>query len=191
MTSHNHILFFKDKTKDSSNSFRVFVKTLTGTTHNLLVNSETSIFILKKLVQDKQGIPSDQQHLLFANRQLDNEAALEDYNIQNESTIHLVLRLRGGMYHFTSGRQDFASLPSEYAQAVKTVFKFKVTNVDQAHQIASAELQEFVLKAHTILSNLDRKIKHFYSKNDLVNFKNILLPATDDQEDDDNGSNER
>ena len=103
------------------------------------------------------------------------------------------------MYHFTSGRQDFENLPYGCAQAVKNVLTFKVTDADQIHHVSSAELQEFVLKAHTILSNLDRETKEFYTSADVIDLKNILLPGTDDRDDgsasedndDDNSSNEQ
>jgi len=74
----------------------IFVKTLTGKTVEIRVDLSFTVETLKTLIQGSEGIPPDQQRLIYAGEQLDDERKLSDYNITDGSILHLVLRLRGG-----------------------------------------------------------------------------------------------
>lgn len=99
--------------KQKSCDILVYVKTLTGKTITINTNTTDTVYDVKVKIQNKEGIPPDQQRLLYLHKALDDDLSLNDYDIENYTTIHLVLRLRGGMYHETSGRDgDYTSIKS-------------------------------------------------------------------------------
>jgi hypothetical protein len=121
---------------------------------------------VKELIEKEEGIPPDQQRFIFAGKQL-----------EKVSTMHLVLRLRGGMYHFTSGRQGFGNLPYDGAEAVKNVLAYKRNDMNDGDHLSSVKLQESILEAQAVLSTLYRSIKAVRTPDDLLSFNASMLLA--------------
>lgn len=75
---------------------QLLVKTLTGKTITVDVNEDDTVETLKQRINEKEGIPVDQQRLIYSGKQISEERTMSDYGVTNGATMHLVLRLRGG-----------------------------------------------------------------------------------------------
>ena len=135
-------------------SFKVYVKTLTGRTITLEdVNASTTIAEVKKHLQDNNiGGPPNQQRIIFAGKQLKDNHTLFSYGVKNECELHLVHRLRGGMFHPSSGRAGFNELRDvqkfvtiKYGDGSGEQFKLQLNNGETRESLlerANAKVSE-------------------------------------------------
>jgi hypothetical protein len=157
------------------------VKTSARTTF-LWSYGSMSVSDMQQLIQKQEGISVDLQRLINNGRQLEDGRDLSDYNIQSESTIYVVERLRGAMYHFTSGRQDFRFLTHDGAKAVRKVLQFTIKSTTRARHASSSKLQEYILYAQNLLLKLFTAIKGTPIPEDRPSLKAAILPTTDNED---------
>ena len=142
--------------------YLIYVKTLTGTRISIEVNLEMTVEELKGLICDMDGIPPDQQRLIFAARRMNDGDTLAHIRLTEGSTAHLVQRLRGGMFHFTSGREELSPFLPDAARTVWDVFTYQCVLSGSGQNPSIADLQKSIIEGRTLLSDLNQSSEDLY-----------------------------
>lgn len=130
-TYQNQLIPFEElisfsKSFYSNEKFGIYVKSLTGRSIHIEITHQMSIEELKMIIQEKDRIPAEQQRIIFTGNNLEDLMLVGRYNISKDSTLHLVLRLRGGMHHISSTgifRNDYELLRTELSQELQELFE--------------------------------------------------------------------
>ncbi len=148
-----------------------------------IVTAITEVVKLKKCIAKTFNIPVRNQCLTFNGKSLREDQTLGEYNLQDHDTLNVRFEAIGGMYHFTSGRQDFHCLSYATADAIKKVLSFNIECIKHPRHLSSAKLQDLVLQGRTLLSALHHEIQGVLIDKNLPDLKEIILPAVTDDTD--------
>jgi hypothetical protein len=147
---------------------QIFAKTLTGSTIVIECNPLEVIEVFCKRIEIQQGIPIDQQRLVFAGKQLAHGNTLNSYNILRESTLHLILRLRGGMHHYTSALYT--------SDDKTTIYNVSLVNKDGRRLIYSMQIKPTETFANLFSILEENKLLRNDVNNKVINL--ITAPET-------------
>jgi hypothetical protein len=161
----------------------IFIRNFKGKILTIYVDMNEDVSVVKYLLQDKEDIPHDQQRISYVGKTLKADRTLASYGIQGFSTIHLSLRLRGGMYHFTSGRQNFEHLPTDCTRSIEQILIQNPNNINLSEDCSLEDLQRYSLEVQSLLSSLYSTIGDFPKSDDIPDLKQIISPLIGQQSD--------
>lgn len=152
----------KERFTDLGTGIQICIRNLTGKTLFLKVPRSTDIGTVKYMLQQLEGIPPDQQRLIYGPFQLEDCRTLESYDIKKESTLRLLLRLRGGMYHPTSGRYDFRQYYGTQDRTIELILPGNLTETINVKTTTTVR----VLKESALAIMAEQDARHDESSGD-------------------------